>query len=230
MRLRRRALWACVGLVVLAAASGCSIAIAESGYDDVFAPVRESATRGELHQRLGSPNATGTCPDGRPFERFRVRQRIPGLWQALYLPAQGAGPSGLIWSALEPIFTPIAAITSEAKRVPVIVVYGPDERVVYAFTDRPEWRLYDAVKPLTDEVRSRLRQTEPSTWASQVSAYIDEVRRRAACVGAMLSPSKEATLAALIPAMEEAVWGIATPEEALGKFDEITWPISQTRS
>jgi hypothetical protein len=179
---------------------------------------------------LGSPTATGTCPDGRPFERFRVRQRIPGLWQALYLPAQGAGPNGLIWSAFELIFTPIAAIASEAKRVPIIVVYGPDGRLAYAVTDRPEWRLYDAVQSLTQEVRARLRQTEPSTWPSQVSAYVDEVRQRAACVGATLPPSTEAALARLVPIMGEAVWGIATPEETLGKFDETTWPISQTRT
>jgi hypothetical protein len=221
----RSAEWTCLILVLLAATSGCSAMILGSGHEDALASAQEGGTRAQIRNRLGSPADTGTCPDGRPFDRFRVRQPIPELAEALYIPARGQGLDRLFWLVFEPIFTPIAAIASEVKKVPVTAVYGLDERFVYAFTNRQEWRFYEAVQPLTAEVRSSLRQSEPSTWILQVTVYINELRRRAACTGTTLVPEDEAALAELIPIVEEGMWGIATPDEALGKFDEMTWRI-----
>jgi hypothetical protein len=226
----------CLILVILAASSGCSIFIAESGRQDVLEPVREGGTRAEIRKRLGSPANVGACPDGRPFDRFRVRQPIPWLAKTLYWPfwlAQGGGQEAaklfVLWLVFEPIFTPIALIVSEAEKMPVTVVYGLDERVVYAFTGRQEWRFYEAVQPLNDEVRSALRQTDPSTWVPQVTAYVDELHRRAACTGTTLAPEEETALAELVPIVGEGTWGIATPDEAVDKFDDITSRISHRR-
>ena len=197
--------------------------IAETGYADVLEPVREGDTRAEVRKRLGSPAGAATCPDGRAFDRFRVRQPIPAWWaKGLDHRSQGVLLERIGLIPYEPIFTPVAAITSEAKRVPIIVVYGPDERVVYAFSERRESRFSEAAKPLTAMVTSTLRQTAPSTWIPQVISYKDELLRRAACAGTTLAPEEHAALAELIPIVEEGRWGIATTDEVVGKFVQIT--------
>jgi hypothetical protein len=215
--------WTCLILMVLAAMPGCSVIIAETGYADVLEPVREGDARTEVRNRLGSPAGTATCPDGRPFDRFRVRQPIPAWWaKGLHHQSQGVLLEWISLMPYEPILTPVAAITSEANRVPVIVVYGPDERVVYAFSERRESRFSEAVKPLTNKVTSTLRQTAPSTWSAQVIAYTDELLRRAACSRITLAPEEQAALAELVPIAEEGRWGIATTDEVVGKFTQIT--------
>ena len=220
MRLwRRSAEWICVFLVVLAATTGCSWAIAASGREDVLEPAGEGVTRAVMRHRLGSPSDSGTCPDGRPFDRFRVRQPMPGFVEGLYWPLQGSGLGGMAFIILlEPVFTPITAIVSEAKKVLVTVVYSPDELVVYAFTNREGRSFNEAVSPL----RLALDQTESTTWVPGLTAYIDEFRRRAACTGTTLTPEKEAALDDLIPIAEEGTWGIATTDEALEKLEQIT--------
>ena len=213
---RRSAGWGCLIFAVVVGTSGCSVMIAESGLDNPLESARYRRFRDDVPNFFGAPAATGSCPDGRQFDRFRVRQKIPGLWKALYWSRH---PGSVLF---EPIFTPVAAIASEVMKVRVTVVYGPDERVDYAFTDRREWRFYEATQPLTSDVRSALHRTEPSTWALQVAAYTHELRRRAACTGTALTAEDEAALAELIPIVEEGAWGIATTGQALGKFDAVT--------
>jgi hypothetical protein len=202
-----------VFLVVLVATTGCSYMIAISGHPYPLGVVQEGATRAEMHDQLGTPAGSGICPDGRPFERYRIRRTMEGF-RRMYDP-----PGDLRSVLLEPLLTPIAAIASEVRRVPVTVVYGPDERVLYRFPDREEARIR------FNEAKSGLT----SAWSPNsmealsvlVSAYVDEFRRRAACVEYTLSAADEATLDYMNLVAQEGTWGIATREEALNKLSDL---------
>ena len=218
-RWHRRTECASALLAVTITITGCSVLIANSGSKYPLVAVDQGVTRAEVHDRLGSPTASGTCPDGRPFDRYKIRQPFTRDWTDWTY-----GPGSLYAIMFEPILTPIAAVISEAKKIPITVVYGLDHRVLYGFIDTDGSRSYQVTGSLSDGIRTNLSETDSSTWVPQVSAYIAELRQRVACTGTTLSGGEEARLDQLIQTVQEGAWGMATTEDALDKLSRIDFP------
>ncbi len=125
-----RGLKAGVGLVVLVAASGCSVMMAEHGRPPStdLSGLREGLTRVEAELFVGSPISSISPPDGRRIEIYEVDAGTPPDKSRALVHVLLDISTLLAW---EVIGTPMEAIIrSSGSTEQVAIVYGFDDRVL----------------------------------------------------------------------------------------------------
>lgn len=223
---RRRWLWTVCGAALGVAASGCSMLIAQSGVSGV-AELYKPETRAEVRERFGEADETGTCPDGRGMERRSIWQRVTWICKQPSGFAAETGCEGLreayYWSLglADVLAIPFQLYRSEQAKLHYAFVYGDDDRVLYRYdvTASPPGRFREAVGPLVYSVARQLEEGGCPGWGMCLSAYAEEARRRAACVGYALTPEDEGTFQRVHAIAADVDAGRIPKDDALAEIE-----------
>jgi hypothetical protein len=159
--------------------SGCSL-IAYSGISDKeLDSIPSGLTRQELQERFGDPVSSVTAASGRKMEVFRIRRQLPDREKYLAgdiacIPAFGYclffGPLTFIEATMK----------SQAHRIDVAFLYGPDDRTVYHYIlSVPEQQYFEAAKSLAHPILDTAVYEKCERPSACVKEYIAELRLRA---------------------------------------------------
>jgi hypothetical protein len=201
---QRRWLLVLGGAALAVATSGCSVLILNAyqtaGYD--WTEIAALQTRGEVHEKLGTPADTFTCPDGTSLDSYHLRKKmapcsIPGC-----PPSGEAGRYGALilidvatLGMAEAIGTP-GAITAGHRqeqlqgKLHVGFAYDTEGRVLSRDDAAPGDLPGLVLGPLTEKV-SLMRPGWCPSWQSCLARPLAETRRRATCTGYTLTPEEK---------------------------------------
>jgi len=192
-------------VALLLTGTGCSALIASRGVSSLPA-ITTGSTRQEVRQTLGDPDSSETRSDGTRIETYRIRRKVESAWGNFWkgpLDLSGGQAAAIVVPlglAFEVYATGKAIVDSEKQKVHIAFVYGPEDRLLYLYdVDAPLDKRFDtARRPLTQSQWKQLENDECSTWATCLTSYGDELRRRAAQVGYTLSVKEEENLQRLL--------------------------------
>jgi hypothetical protein len=180
---------------------GCSALIARSGVSDRGA-LSNPKTCAEVRDQFGKPDETRTCADGRIVESRWIRQQIevfdlpPLSWQSYaeafgYGALEGAyiGSFGLV----DMFVWPFTLYKSEKAKLHYAFVYDEADQLLYVYdlAASPPVQYDEATRFLRGLLDSQLEAENCDTWTACVTDYVQEVRRRAGCLGYTLGNDEE---------------------------------------
>jgi len=180
---------------------GCSGLISRSGVSGPGA-LSNYKTRTEVNDQFGKPDDTRTCSDGRVVENRWVRRQT-GLVLADNRPQsepfQFMYDSALIFAyaatlGLVDIFVvPVAAYESEKAKLHYAFVYDEADQLLYLYdlSASPPAQFEETTRSLSSLLTSQLENEKCSSWTATLTDYVQEVRRRAACIGYTFSVDEE---------------------------------------
>ena len=214
-RLRRWGMVLC-GVSVGVAGPGCSTFIAYSGIagpQELNAPV----TRTEVRQRFGAPEGVETRSDGSSVETYHIRQRIASKVGTL-----GGDFHSLVFTygLVEVIATPVALYHSENAKLLMAFEYGADDRVLCRYRPEapPASRFEESTLPLAASLWVQLEAGGCPNWGRCLTSFVEQVRRRAACVGYTPNSAEGAKFKSLLAIAEDEDASRLTKSEALAEI------------
>lgn len=205
---------------------GCSMYIAQSGVSG-RGELSNPKTRAEVLEQFGKPDDTRTCPNGRVVESRWVRQAIR--------PKPTVNRSGLETAAFiigypyiwldDIIATPVMAYKSEKAKLHYAFVYDEADRVLYVYdlATAPSVQFEEATKLLDSSLRFQLEEGKCDKWTVCITDYVQEVRRRAACLGYTLSALQEQAFERMFTIGEGVDSGRIPREDGLAEIKEVLY-------
>lgn len=216
-QLRRWAIVIC-GIGLGLAGAGCSTMI---GFSGIISPqeLRAPETRTQVRQRFGTPSAAETRADGTSVETYHIRRRIVSTVKAL-----GGDLHNFLFTypLVEAIATPIALYYSEKSKLPVVFVYGADDRVLCHYRDEapPESRFEDVTLPLAASLWVQLEGGACPNWSTCMTSFVEQARMRAGCVGYTLTRAEEENFNRLLRIAKHADERRITKDETLAEIQK----------
>ena len=208
----------------LLATTGCASSviatIGVASVQEIYAP----ETRAEVRAAFGEADETRTRPDGLMVEQRTIRQQVRVVCQehdtyrCLALDVGNLFTMGIV-DVLATAPTTLAR--SERAKLHYTFVYDAEDRVLCRYDDAavPPARFAVAIGPLAEALSRRLKADGCPSWATCLTLYAEEVRRRAACLERPLFPEQEATLRDLIALAAYADAGRFFKDVALARID-----------
>jgi hypothetical protein len=222
-------------VLVILITCGCSVLIARSGISDrgaLFNP----KTRSEVNEQFGKPDDTRTCPDGRVVESRWIRQKMKtvsappptGIGDAAL---QGLG-QGLAMTAIyldmalaDIPGTVVMAYVSEKTKLHYAFVYDEGDQVLYLYdlADSLPVQFEEVTRHIRSLLSSQLEDGKSESWTACLTAYVQETRQRAACMGYTLGADEEHAFDRMFAIAEEVDSGRIPREEGLAEIREVLY-------
>ena len=195
--------------------AGCSTMVGRSGISGL-SEIPQGLSRKEVQERYGSPTSSGTTSPGRPIEVYHLRQKFKGPMDWDYGRGGGGGLGNLgIFILAETVGFPIALAISQMDKLEVAFVYGPDDRVLYFYEPKSDWRYDQARGTLTHPLSNETELAKCPSARECMQRYIEELQRRAVEVGYTPTVTEGETLLKGIKLAKDLDDGKITKEELL---------------
>lgn len=168
--------------------SGCATMIARSGLGSAES-IPLSLPRKQIHERFGDPISIAVTDSGRPVEIFHVRRELEDFKPGDEVQCWASGACFLLW----PILLGHTVIKSEANRVHVALIYGPDDTTLYSYflNADPATRYEQALIGLAHPLLNPNEFKKCERLSPCLTDYFNETRRRAVDVGYDLPTAAE---------------------------------------
>jgi hypothetical protein len=214
---------------------GCSVLIARSGVSSPGA-LSNYTTRAQVNDQFGKAGDTRTCPDGRVVESRWIRQKLetvsaPPPTSTGDAALQGLG-QGLAMMAIyldialaDIPGTALAAYISEKRKLHYAFVYDEADQVIYLydFADSLPVQFEEVTRHIRSLLTSQLENEKCASWTAILTAYVQETRQRAACIGYTLCVDEEQAFERLLTIGEGVDSGRIPREDGLAEIREVLY-------
>jgi hypothetical protein len=214
---------------------GCSLLIARSGISDRGA-LSNPKTRAEVNEQFGKPDDTRTCPDGRVVESRWIRQKLktvsaPPPTSTGDAALQGLGQALAMSAVLLDIYladipgTVVMAYVSEKTKLHFAFVYDEAGQVLYLYdlADSQPVQFEEVTRHIRSLLTSQLENEKCASWTAILTAYVQETRQRAACIGYTLCVDEEQAFERLLTIGEGVDSGRIPREDGLAEIREVLY-------
>ena len=118
--------------------------------------------------------------------------------------------------------TAVAAYMSEKRKLHYAFVYDEADRVLYVYdlAASATAQFYEATRSLRSLLTSQLENEKCAGWTATLTDYVQEVRRRAICIGYTFSVDEEQAFERMLAIGEGVDSGRIAREEGLVEIRE----------